>query len=348
MMKLKRNPGSDAPGSRVCQAWLRLVLFLAVSIAASGCGSLEHVRALREAQEDFSELAAEENRKAVSHILPNASDLNRLASDWKAGVREELLTGFGADEYYQLYVAYQNLYLRLQALERRAGADLRADNLYGSTVALELMTFWRMRFFANLLQLDPGKAPSLPESDPEARKVDLLATNAMSEVVARARRVLAVADRENLALYPRDRFMMEAATPLVRYDISYLNAIRFDRSGQLDADRTPLEKVRAQVGQLVEQMAHAERELAEASANQPEHIRYYAALARLTMLRTARTLADKGRVSFLTDEAKELFPMLAKRIEAFHQEAGESGSDATRLLQQLNQNAGDVLPKIGP
>jgi hypothetical protein len=154
----------------------------------------------------------------------------------------------------------------------------------------------------------------------------------MTEVAAMARTALASARRDTNAIFPRDQFLLEAVEPLTRYDIAYLNALRSEAAGQLVPPRPRTPEFTRRVTNLVEEMGRAEEGLAKVAAGRPLHLQRYAALARFTMLRTARTLADRSSFNLADPSMPTLFPVLTERIEAFHKEATSEASPAVRAV----------------
>ncbi len=307
----------------------RLILAVALLGLLVGCQSLEHISILRDEQHDFSEAAAEENNLTLSHVLPLGKPEEKTAFKWNSGFDSQLQTGFTPEKSYNLYTRYGQIYHTLDALERRAAARLKQDQLYGNAAALRVLAFWRMTFFGQLLQVTPAAEP-LSAASTNTAPILPVPPAAMSEVAAEANQVLADPSFDSGALFPRDLFLLKAVQPLTRYDIAYLNAVRLDRSGQFEHDNTADFTNRVQ--QIVGQIAQAEQELAALGQRQSAQLQRYAALARFTMLRTGRALVTQTGFPSIAPDTAQTFKNLASRIQTFQAEAESERPNAVRSL----------------
>jgi hypothetical protein len=168
-------------------------------------------------------------------------------------------------------------------------------------------------------------------------------------------------DVEKSPIHARDRFLLEAMGPLVRFDNAYLHAIRAARDGRLSS--TPAEMLvnkEALTGReskrqdmedlgmkIAEQMAIAEKELAQlGSGRDKRHLGLYVAVARFTMLRTAIRLVlwlkvggtwtwDGGPhwIDWNSEQARKRLPTLHARRMQFLEEGRRPEASVAGFLQ---------------
>lgn len=334
------------------RCWTGPAAGLAVVLLLAGCRSLEHLTALRGEQTRFSEVARQENETTLAHVLPSGAAPSPSDFQWQGPWAQRLSTGFASGPAYEAFTGYAGVYRALTALEQRAGDRLRGDQLAGNAAALRVLAFWRMTFFGHLLGLLPTASPAAPVGVTNAAAALPVPPGAMTEVVAMARRALETARRDTNAIFPRDRFLLEAVEPLTRYDIAYLNALRAEGLGLLTAPRPRTGEFTGRVTHLVEEMARAEEGLATVSGAQPLHLQKYAALARFTMLRSARTLADRANFNLADPPMTNLFPVLTRRIQAYQDDATGGTSPAiSAVLGELKISPTNLvttfLPPVG-
>lgn len=331
--------------------WAGPAVGVALAVLLAGCQSLEHLTALRDEQTRFSEVARRENETTLAHVLPSGAAPAPGDFQWQGPWSQRLSSGFASGPAYEAYTGYAGVYRALTALEQRAGDRLRNDQLAGNAAALRVLAFWRMTFFGHLLGLLPSAGPAVPGMTNAPVELPV-PPGAMTEVVAMARRALDTARRDTNAVFPRDRFLLEAVEPLTRYDIAYLNALRAETAGLLVAPRPRTAEFTQRVSHLVEEMARAEDGLARVAGAQPLHLQKYAALARFTMLRSARTLADRANFNLGDPAMTHQFPVLTGRIQAYHEDAAGGRSPAvTAVLGELRINSTNLvttfLPPVG-
>jgi hypothetical protein len=304
----------------------------------TACSSLEHLSVLRQSQNTFNALAEKENQLTSRHVFPSTAQITNQPAgfDWRAGWHD-LNTGFGGSQAYDCYTGYGDVYATLNALERRSAPQLRADGLYGNVETLRVIALWRKTFFGHLLQV------GLPEP---TNDVGLLAMGALSEVASQAEATVNRARAQtNDQIYPRDLFLLQAVRPLVRYDIAYINALRLDRDGRLNNK----ENDRPSITNVVWQMALAEEELANLAGTNATVSSDYATLARLTMLRTARTIVDMAGYKTGATNTTNCFVPLSERIDQFRSQSTTNvGSNESRLRQRLRVPTDQIQTLLWP
>jgi hypothetical protein len=276
-----------------------LAFLAALATAAASCTILNvgHISLLRENQDRFSRLAAEENKATLLSTLP--ADAGRMPTNDPDGDRELLVSpSVDPARSRELHRGYRELGDSATALIGRAGGELEKDRLLGSALTLEVLAQWRAGFYAHLLRAQESSGGEAP-SDP--------LPSSMTAVVARASTVMETVESRKIDLFPRDRFLLRAMKGLVRYDIAYVRTIADSMTGKL-ADKA-IKKSRAQ------EIGVAERELVEATAKESAQIRRYAFLARLTMLRSGSILAT---LAFPDTERRAELKDLAEQIDLFH------------------------------
>ncbi len=269
----------------------------------NGCLQLAHLQSLRQAQDRFSEIASKENNYAFLAIMPSkleAKSLEKDASSGKSGI--EISGNIPFDEAEFFYREYRGIYLHLQALQRRAKNELQADNLTANAAVLEVLAYWRMVFFQHLLRGDTLVR--------DGEIIQAQSDTAVSSVRAFAQNTLKKLNNNKVMLSPRDRFLLNALPALIRYDIAYLNTLEAVRLKKIDAAGNNNHQKQAK--EFINQMAKAEKELAEIAVEE-SHLQRYQLLARFTILSNARTLASYVRI-VRSAEVKSQLPELFKRL----------------------------------
>jgi hypothetical protein len=288
--------------------------FVVAAVALSGCVvDVAHITAVRDVQDRFSELAREESRKSLEAVLPSAAPLGE-AKAW-GDPRGALEASASDAEWAELHRRYDEVWRLADALLKRAPDKLRDDGLLGTVASLRVLAFWRTTFYAHLLRA---------------------AAEPLTSVAAMAEQTIEALDRAKVELHPRDRFLLVAMRPLVRYDVAYVTAVDKHRRGLITAQAGS----RDTVAPIAEAMARAEGELA--ALELPAHLERYVLVARLVMLRTASTLAH---LCFnMTDPSTgAALPTLKARVAAFREEAGRDAlaeelrirADLDRLLRGI-------------
>jgi len=296
---------------------VRLFLISVVIASGTGCMSLEHVRTLEDARVAYSQAAAKDNRAVLHHLTPVTDPTDPTDSI-------TLDTEYDEEAHARSHANYAFIARTLAALNRTHWTDLKNDRLLGLSTTLQLLAEWKASFYARLLG---SEAPTL---------LDL-----------KARRDAAVRllDEEDAVVFARDRFLLEAMDPLLRYDNAFLDAVEGARSGDLaspSANRPTTQEELLQraasrdamaprVTAIVDQMAKAEMRLAELGlARSRRHLRSYVEAARFAMLSTAIRIVLWSKIGgawswdsgprwddWTESEATTALPLLRKRRAAF-------------------------------
>lgn len=311
-----------------------LTLLAILTLIAGACG-IEHIRILRDAQDDFSVSARVENTATIKVLFPDAEYLSELAESWlaneNAGSFCETSSIFMTERHQYLFHSYQDIYLRLHALEKNAGARLKADGLYGTAEALRIFARWRATFYAHALRVG-NTTITAPEDIPTLTEINVEAQNLLKKFPEQ--------------LYPRDRFFLEAMPALVRYDIAVLRVAQDCKLNRLE--KTSEGKKRGK--EIIEQITTAEEDLYKISGQQYRHLEKYKLLARYTMLRSARSLADHVGFKMNDEKTRDELPILAQSINRFLGEV----EDSVLLKDLLDESKvkpstiKSLLPPIGP
>ena len=216
--------------------------------------------------------------------------------------------------------------------ESEDAGKLIQDQLYGTNATIKVLSYWRMTFYGHLLNLyglSPELSPAADGIPPSAR------LPIMNEVVDLAKATTATLDENKVEIFPRDRFILTAAKPLVRYDIAFLKALQDEHQGLLaDTENNPLATVRPRVKAIVEQIATAELEVVNIAPSKTGED--FWVMTRYSILRTAIVVARKAKLKE-EDRARE-HPILAARSRAFVDAArADSGSADERIRRVLRR-----------
>jgi len=303
------------------------VLFVFAALLSSavltGCGTV-HVTNLREAQEDFSKLASDENK-----ITGRAAFYTTTAEIKDEGGNQNPGSAFSWRQAMKLHRGYHELNQRLTTMRENATGALANDKLYGVTATLEVLSDWRATFFGHLAQ-------SLPKDTSNSDKGNPVDPKKLTAVAARAERIRHLANDENVNLFPRDRFILKAMNPLIKYDIAYLNTLISIQTGEIDLDTgsTPEEQL---IGYMRD-MAEAEQQLDQIFSNLNNHrqLARYVVLARVMMLQSAYRLASMEK-SIIIDRGhlKEHVPLLRDRIGTIKNEATREGNQHNAIVRSV-------------
>jgi hypothetical protein len=292
--------------SRIGHAWCRLVLVWTVVLFSTGCGGIEHISVLRQAQNDFSTTAREENQGTVRVLFPDDRYLEAKASSyletyWKGQSRgaESLLN---TEKAQALYNQYQTLYLRLKALENNAKSRLEADGLYGTCASLRVFSHWRATFYGHALRI---------EGETQGEGLE-----AMTVIDTEAKNVLANFSEQ---IQPRDRFFLLAMPGLTRYDIALLRFLKADMRGSLNKS----EEGRKLAKEIVDQITAAEKDIRSMKEKEYRHLEIYKLLSRYAMLLTAYTVANRSFEMHMPEGRRE-FPVLVESIDSFYKDVDRS------------------------
>ena len=301
---------------------LVVIVFCAAALV-TGCSSVDHIRALRDAQDDFSKAAQAENEQSFRSLFPDKQRLDDLV----AGKDEARQPAFAETAFRQ----YVDVAQRLGALESASAAQLKQDGLYAQTIALRTFAEWRANYHANVLRVANGQPPaSRPAGgDPAAATRPAWEPEALTGIAARA---MAITGNTDLSaqLYPRDQFLLQHLPSLIDYDtalVRYLQANRLTGAGKA-----------SEIVAAVTTMARADQALAQSRPEGPSRdFTTYWWMARLTMLTTAR------KVLAANDDANNPALRVAKstlnaQVAAFRDDLAneDKGAPFRRLLIQQN------------
>ena len=307
----------------------RLLACCLILVCLLGCG-LEHVRALREAQDEFSTLAERENTQSMRMLFPPAEAMGQHIATAKEPAQIWLPGAGSLNTLSGLHRGYFDLYQRLRALENRAGTQLKADGLAGAMATLRVLTHWRTLFYAHVLSIEEALPPLEPGQQPAIPK-------ALTDVIAEANGLLS---DKNLTLYPRDQFMLRALRPLIRYELVYIRIFAADRSRTLPQDLSGVPLVTP----WVEEIAQAATELAAINEPQYRHMRPYQTLALFAMLRSAQRLLVQVGLNPAAEGQR--FATLARAVNDFHTDRA-SDPEMQQLLRE-GVKLPEVLPRMNP
>ena len=308
----------------------------------SGCASVDHVNAYREARAIYNDATADQNIRAGAS-LPDGG-LGDRAGSWEPP-SQDLSTGFADAEALGLHDRYTEAAILLRAIneDRTSRAALIDDRLYGSSATLQLLAEWKAAFYARLLGVrSPGGAdPSgLPTEPP-----------AMTELRARRDALVRELGGVEAAVFPRDQFYLAAMGPLLRYDNAFLAAVEWNQQRRFERDRDRADRLR-DVRAVAEEMARAEAELARITdeGDFERHIVMASVAARQMMLRTGVAVAlhadvdveDGALWDFAAASSDHNLPTLSSRVMAFAEGAATPGDPVQEFLASLG-----VSPKPG-
>jgi hypothetical protein len=305
-----------------------LMAVCAVCVILAGCG-LEHVRLLREAQQEFSALASVETSQAMRMLFPPTAATGQHIATAKAPAQIWLPGADKVEALVSLHRGYFELYQRLRALENRAGGQLKADGLAGATATLRVLAHWRTLFYAHVLSVEEALPPLTTEPPPLPKT--------LTEIIAEANRLL---NDKNLTLYPRDQFMLRALRPLIRYELVYIRIFDADRQHRLPQDTSGIPLVTP----WIEAIAQAATELTAINEAQYRHMASYQTLALLAMLRSAQRLVIQVGLNPATEAQR--FPTLAQAIHGFH--TTRASDPALQQLFRDGIKLQEVLPRMTP
>jgi hypothetical protein len=300
-----------------------IVIALLASVSATGCMNLGHIQVLRDSQDRFSQLAADENAAALRSLAPATLDPAHLTAS------------VGLDQAVVFYRGFRGVYLDLHALQQRAGRELEKDNLAASASILELLAFWRMVFNGHLATALSGEGPQELLMDAGAAKAnDAAELPSLASVRELAKKARSKAESEQLPVFPRDAFLMSAVPALLRYDIAYLNAIVASSNGTLTSAGSDADQKTAT--EIIDQMVVAEGELADLTGGKDvgTSVRKYGLLARLRMLVNAKLLAAHVKLSAIKIQAGAL-PKLRERSCQLRKDVEKLGGAPAIDLSEL-------------
>lgn len=229
----------------------------------------------------------------------------------------------------ELHRGYHELNQRLTKMRENATGALANDKLYGVTATLEVLSDWRATFFGHLAQ-------SLPTDTSNSDKGNPVDPKKLTAVADRAERIRHLANDENVNLFPRDRFILKAMNPLIKYDIAYLNTLISIEAGEIDLDsgNTPEEQL---IGYMRD-MAEAEQQLDQIFSNLNNHrnLARYVVLARVVMLQSAYKLAiEEDNIIVADCDLKDHVPLLSERIDHIINEATRNETNHNAIVASV-------------
>jgi hypothetical protein len=344
----------------------KAVFIVVMIITFIGCASLEHISELRETQQNFNAIADQQNKAVFSNLV-------RSPDSAKSAPQEDLSTAVNlqlkgdADDYYQLYVAYQDNALNLAALNKRAGRQLKQDNLYGVSKTLEMMAMWKATYYRLLMEAYRKPRATPQEKDDSLAEIELPKSMLdVKSLISNARN-----DLKNEVVYPKERLLLVIAEPLLYYDYAYLTTIKAYAEGKLrrrddtsNPNEEQLNEIKPLALSLAEQMAKAEKKLRDLEESDDEvkeivqqpQFRYFLALSRFLMLRSATVLIVDQKIDktcgnefkglnfqWTEVDSKKETPVLTKRVQQFYKDAfsADGGSVMRSLVQKMKLSKDD-------
>jgi hypothetical protein len=261
--------------------WMLIVI---LALAQAGCG-LEHVRVLRESQDEFSRITSGENQSVLQIVTPDGAYLDKLME------RNQPLP-IDVDKKGQVQQDYFALYQRLDALVKSSKAQLEADNLYPTAASLRVFSLWRATFYYHLLK------------DSSDRDLSRYQMPSFPDVLAEARAL-----QKSQQLGPRDGYLVEAMEAMMRYEIAYVRYLNLPRNGMQLAQGV---NVKEEVVPIVNQMAQAYQTLKQADFRGMENLRHHRSLSCHILLSTAQKITLDSRINIGGNQTTaEYFGLLA-------------------------------------
>jgi hypothetical protein len=325
-------------------ARIALLSFFGIAIPSCSILNLGHVNALRDAQNRFTELAALENSYSLSTVIPTGGD---SAATGTQGTDVQVLSPvIPLGKMQELQRGYGEIYEGLNALNTRAETYLKEDKLLGSSLTLSVLARWRSLFYGHLIRVQETATAEGPGIDKEGKPDPL--PPSLSSVVSLADTTLKRLEAEKVELFPRDRFLLSAMDPLVRYDIAYIRAsgafLLKDLGKEQDAEKEKarLAALEKNIIERIDEIVKAEDRLRGVSSGASVQIERYVFLSRLMILRTGRTLA----ILTLDPAArKEKLPSFISSIERLHKDYAESKS-LQSSLRQTQEKLKEILKPL--
>ena len=309
-----------------------LILIATITTQIS-CATVKHVGGLRELQDEFTKISDELSTSTIAAIVPttvaegsaNSAVIGELTSLRDAQSTLQRATNNELER--RAFVKYRAIAKRLAELNKTTEHSLRADNLYGVSMTLQVLAEWKAAFYEHLLRFD--------KSAKSGNATNMEVSQSFAAVSKKAETTIKYLNQMKVPLFPRDRFFLAAMKPLVRYDLAYLWAVRWNREGKLYVSATPTgenglssserKAICGYAVKIAEQMATAERELGNIKFKKDTiHISRFVAIQRYTMLRTATLVLVDMNVN-MTDtgadwgaaEAIALTPILRRQADTF-------------------------------
>jgi hypothetical protein len=313
-----------------CLFWLALVCLL----IQSGCVSVEHIRLYREARQDFSAAANEDNVATMKSLFPGPESFKNLSNP--------AASSFNHNQVQESMGRWDAVLREFQALNSRKKQELADDQLLGSSQTLQILAELRRDLCIHILGSGGRQLVDLP----------------LTNVLAKAE---ALADSKDVKLFERDEFLLRSLRPMVRYEIAYINANRpytevKNKDGKTDTEKDKKKRAESFLP-IVEQMAIAERELESGKA--PSNMVPYVTMSRFIMLNSGRYLVwspDKARIALPLDlrddkqksqyESSKELKLLNDRVAHFLQKAGKKETPENNLINSLGLTP-DKLSEAG-
>jgi hypothetical protein len=356
-----------------------MLLLLAVALSVlTGCPSVHHIAKYNEARKLFNETTQQANQIAYASVSPldnnagesekktfNSPDATSNSSESTSYSRFGLTAGFTAKEATEFLTNYTQVSQILNELNTGKSQELINDNLYSSSLVLKLMADWKRAFYAQFYGIEKPDVKEIKVND-TTDTLDLGESKSLANIRPQAIRVKKVLEANNITIFPRDRFVLEAIDPLIRYDNAYLYALQYERDGKFSKSR-PREDRNTDVKPVVEAMAKAEQLLAKLDLPRDlSHAHDYRSMARIAMLQTAATVVLHSGINLTKDGpwsfevAKKTIPLLLERVARARQAAekaeqtradgvGDNGIDSelSRFILKYNYNK-TIFPALYP
>jgi hypothetical protein len=355
-----------------------VLLLAAVLSVLIGCPSVHHIVKYNEARKLFNETTQQVNQTAYASVSPldniaaepekkvfKPPEASANPSDAISYSRFGLTAGFTAKEATEFLTNYTQVSQILNELNTGKSQELLKDNLYSSSLVLELVADWKRAFYAQFYGIERPDVREIKVNDMTIT-LDLGESKSLANIRARAAQVKKALETHNMTIFPRDHFVLEAIDPLVRYDNAYLYALQYERDGKFSKSRSRADR-QADVTPVAEAMAKAEQLLA--TLDLPPNLSHageYKSMARIAMLQTAATVVLHSGINLTetgpwsVEVAKNTFPVLFERLAQARRTAeeaeqvrakgvGESSleSELGRFIFKYNYNK-TIFPALYP
>jgi len=304
-------------GNRIAKSSFFLTVLLCLMIQSGCSSSVEHIRLYREARQDFSDAAHEDNRVIKEKLFPEPGNFKNLLSN-------PAIFEFSYNKAQESMGRWDAVQREFIALNNNKECELTADALFGSSRTFQIMAQLRRDFWIHFLKAGGGQLENIDgQSKP------------LTEALAQAEKLVA---NKDVKLFERDSLLLKSLRPRVRYEIAYINASRPCLNDTLK---------KKTFFPIAEQMAQAEKELAEASSTTQGNLQYYFTMSRYIMLVSARQVvvgSDKASQKLPleeNDKSVNEFPTLNERVNYFRKQATNQGTPEQKLINSLGLTESD-------
>lgn len=308
--------------------WVALLCLL----IQSGCASVEHIRLYREARQDFSAAAREDNNLTANNLFPDPSSFKDLYSS-----SNPTASDFSLNQAQESMGRWDAVLREFQALNRLKKKELLDDQLLGSSQTLQILAQLRRDLWTHFLESGGGQLAYPENVGPSKSSVSEQSKPPLTAALAQAETLAA---NKEVKLFDRDAFLLKSLRPMVRYEIAYINASR----PYIDGNKSRVETFLP----IAEQMVLAEKELEEISSTDQRNLQSYITMSRYIMLVSARYVVaslDKGKVQLPLDlkdendkkryDSSQELKKLHERVNHFQKQAETKDTPEQKLINSL-------------